>query len=41
MFLFFGPKACGILPPQSEIKPAPPALEADILATGPPRKPFI
>ena len=36
-FFFFGPEACGILPPQAGIKPAPPALE-EVLTTGPPGK---
>ena len=38
MFWFFGPKACGILVPWPGIKPAPPALEGDVLTTGPPGK---
>ena len=29
----FGHKACGILAPQSVIKPAPPALEGEVLTT--------
>ena len=36
MFWYFGPKACGILASQLEIKPTPPALEGKILTTGPP-----
>ena len=38
MFWFFGPEACGILAPQPGIEPAPPALEGEVLTTGPPRK---
>ena len=38
MGVFFGPEACGILPPRVGIKPAPPALEGEVLATGPPGK---
>ena len=34
MFWFFGPKACGILAPRPGIKPAPPALEGEVLTTG-------
>ena len=42
MFWLFGQKACGILGPQPEIKPAPPALEGEVLTTGPPGKfPFL
>ena len=36
MFWYFGPKACGSLASQLEIKPTPPALEGRILTTGPP-----
>ena len=36
MFWFFGQEACGILSPQPGIEPAPPALEGQVLATGPP-----
>ena len=36
---FFGPKTCGILAPQPEIKPTPPALEDEVLTTGPPGSP--
>ena len=36
MFWLFGLKACGILIPQSEFEPSPPALEAEVLTTGPP-----
>ena len=35
MFCFFGPKACGILALRPGIEPAPPALEGEILTTGP------
>ena len=38
MFQFSGPKACGILAPQSGIKPPPPTLEGEVLITGPPGK---
>ena len=38
MFWLFGGEACGILAPQSGIKPVPPALEGDDLTTGPPGK---
>ena len=38
MFWFFGHEACGILAPQPGIEPAPPALESEILTTGPPGK---
>ena len=37
-FFFFGRKACGILAPQPGIEPATPALEGDVLTTGPPGK---
>ena len=37
-FGFFGQEACGILAPQPEIEPAPPALEGEVLTTGPPGK---
>ena len=36
MFWFFGLGACGILAPQPGIKPIPPALEGEVLTTGPP-----
>ena len=39
MFWFFGHKACGILVPWSGINSAPPALEVEVLTTGPPGKP--
>ena len=38
MFWFFGPEACGILAPWPGIEPAPPALEGEVLTTGPPGK---
>ena len=38
MFWFFGHEACGILAPQPGIKPASPALEGEVLTTGPPGK---
>ena len=38
MFWIFGPEACGILASRPEIKPPPPALEGEILTTGPPGK---
>ena len=37
-FWFFGHEACGILAPRLGIEPAPPALEGEILSTGPPWK---
>ena len=40
MFWSFGHKACEILAPQPGIKLAPPALEDEVLTTGPPRKPL-
>ena len=38
MFWFFGCEACGILAPQPGIEPTPPALEGEVLTTGPPGK---
>ena len=38
MFWFFGCKACEILAPRSGIKLTPPALEGEVLTTGPPGK---
>ena len=38
MFWVFGREACGILAPRPRIKPAPPALEGEVLTTGPPGK---
>ena len=38
MSWFFGHEARGILASQPGIKPAPPALEGEILTTGPPEK---
>ena len=35
-FVFFGEEACGILTPQSGTEPASPALEGEVLTTGPP-----
>ena len=37
----FGHKAYVILTPQPGIKPAPPALEGEVLTTGPPGKPPV
>ena len=38
MFWFFDHKACGILAPWPGIEPALPALEGEVLTTGPPGK---
>ena len=38
MFWFFGPETNGILVPQPGIEPRPPALEGEVLTTGPPGK---
>ena len=38
MFWFFWPRACGILALRPGIEPAPPALEGEVLITGPPGK---
>ena len=38
MFCFIGPEACGILAPRPGIEPTPPALEGEVLTTGPPGK---
>ena len=38
IFNFFGREACGILGPRLGIKPAHPALEGEVLTTGPPGK---
>ena len=38
MFWFFDCEACEILAPWLGIEPAPPAMEAEILTTGPPGK---
>ena len=35
MFWFFGHEACGILAPRPGIEPTPPALEGEVLTTGP------
>ena len=37
-FGVFGPKACGILPPQLGIEPTPTAFQGDVLTTEPPAK---
>ena len=38
-FFSFGHKSCGLLaPPQPGIEPAPPALEGEVVITGPPGK---
>ena len=36
MFRFFVSEACDILAPQPGIEPAPPALEGEVVITGPP-----
>ena len=41
MFCFFGREARGILAPQPGIEPAPPALEVEVLTTGPPGKSLL
>ena len=41
MFWFFGLKACGILAPWPGVEPASPALEDEVLTTGPPGKSHI
>ena len=38
MVWLFGLEACEILAPQPGFKPAPPALEGEVLSTGPPGK---
>ena len=38
MFCFFGHETYGILAPRPGLKPAPPALEGEILTSGPPGK---
>ena len=38
MFWFFGREAYGILAPRPGIEPTPPALEGEVLTTGPPGK---
>ena len=38
---FFGCEACGILAPQPGLKPAPPALEDEVLTTGPPGRSLV
>ena len=37
-WVVFGQEACGILAPRPGIEPAPPGLEGEVLATGPPGK---
>ena len=37
-FWFFGCKACGILAAQPRVEPTSPAVEGEILTTGPPGK---
>ena len=37
-FGFFGREACGILALRPGIEPTPPALEGEVLTTGPPGK---
>ena len=41
MFWCFGHEACGILAPQPGIEPTPPALEGEVLTTGPSGKSHI
>ena len=36
--LLFAQEACGILVPQPGIEPTPPALEGEVISTGPPRR---
>ena len=36
VLVFFGPEACGILAPGPGIEPVLPALEPEVLTTGPP-----
>ena len=38
MVWFFGHEACGVLAPWLGIEPTSPALEGEILTTGPPGK---
>ena len=38
MFWFFGHEACGISAPRPGMQPAPPALEGEVLTSGPPVK---
>ena len=40
LFWFFGQEACGILAPQPGIEPEFPALDGEVLTTGPPGKFF-
>ena len=41
MFWFFGREECGILVPRSGIELTPPALEGEVLTTGPPGKSLL
>ena len=41
VFRVFAHKACGILAPRPEIEPTPPALEGEVLTTGPPGKSLL
>ena len=41
MFWFFGHEAYGILAPRPGVEPAPPALEGEVLTTGPSGKSLI
>ena len=41
MFWVFGHEAYGILALQPGVKPAPPALEGEVLITGPPGKAWV
>jgi len=41
MFWLFGHETCGILVPQPGIEPPPPALESEILTTGPSGEPQL
>ena len=38
MFWFLGREACGISAPRQGVEPIPPALEGEVLTTGPPGK---
>ena len=41
MFWFSGQEVCRILAPQPGITPSPPALEGEVLTTGPPGKSLL
>ena len=41
MFWAFGPEACWILAPQRRIEPIPPAVESEVLTTGPSGKSLL